>query len=257
MKGIRRYFQWLVGDDQGKVVELIDITQEDGEYFYNFEDGESCNLSYICAATNDKNMLRGKAMVEVPGPYNAWKFEEIKTGSFTTADDEHVVVPPLEDILNQDKDGNISSAVGTKRLIPPKDYHIIGMPLPSLEEYLRRPKEEKAQSSGVMVTIKNEVPEEPVKPVTSTPKQEERKPNVNEHDPVYILVKTCKKHDTEISMTVNISLPSKSTYNFAKAEFEDGGEKFIDMLADTLDMTEIEKSIKSALKQAYESQSAE
>lgn len=264
MNNLKRYFQWLVGDDQGKVVELIDITQEDGEYFYNFDDGESCNMSYVCAATTDKNMLKGKAMVEVPGPYNAWKFEEIKTGSFTTAEDEHVVVPPLEDILGQDKDGNLSSAVGTKRLIPPKSNPIKGMPLPSVQDYLRRPKEEKvSQSSGVMVTIKNDLGEEPMKEVIKTParieeeRREEKKSNINEHDPVYILVKTCKKHETEISMTVNISLPSKSTYNFAKSEFEGGGDKFIEMLADTLDIKEIEKSLKTALKEAYESQSAD
>lgn len=260
MNGIKRYFQWLVGDDQGKVVELIDITQEDGEYFYNFDDGESCNMSYVCAATTDKNMLKGKAMVEVPGPYNAWKFEEIKTGSFTTAEDEHVVVPPLEDILGQDKDGNLSSAVGTKRLIPPKSNPIKGMPLPSVQEYLRQSKEEKLpQSSGVTVTIKNDLAEEPVREVIKTPArvEEEKKQNVNEHDPVYILVKTCKKHETEISMTINISLPSKSTYNFAESEFENGGEKFIEMLADTLDIKEIEKSLKAALKQAYTSQSTD
>lgn len=264
MNNMRRYFQWLVGDDQGKVVELVDITQEDGEYFYNFDDGESCNMSYVCAATTDKNALRGKAMVEVPGPYNAWRFEEVKTGSFTTAEDEHIVIPPLEDILGQDKDGNLSSAVGTKRLIPPKSNPIKGMPLPSVQDYLRRPKEEKLQqSSGVMVTIKNDLGEESVKEVVKTPahieeeRREEKKSNVNEHDPVYILMKTCKKHETEISMTVNISLPSKSTYNFAKSEFEGGGDKFIEMLTSTIDTTSISESIKKALKDVYESQSSE
>lgn len=268
MNNLKRYFQWLVGDDQGKVVELIDITQEDGEYFYNFDDGESCNMSYVCAATTDKNMLKGKAMVEVPGPYNAWKFEEIKAGSFTTAENEHIVVPPLEDILGQDKDGNLSSAVGTKKIIPPKSNPIKGMPLPSVQDYLRRPKEEKLpQSSGVIVTIKNDLEEEqvkePVKEVVKTPahieeeKREEKKPIINEYDPVYILLETCKKHDTEISMTVNISLPSKSTYNFAKSELSGGGEKFIEMLVSTLDIKEIEKSLKTALKEAYESQSAD
>ena len=259
MNGMRRYFQWLVGDDRGKVVEFIDITQEDGEYFYNFDDGESCNMSYICPATNDKNMLKGKAMVEVPGPHNAWKFEEIKTGSFTTADDEHIVVPPLEDIIGQSKDGNVESAVGTMRLIAPKSNPIKGMPLPSVQEYLRQApaKQVASQSSGVVnIEVKSEQVETKVQPVQipqDIPHVEE-KPKHNVSDPVHILVNTCKKHDTEISMTVNVALPSISTYNFAKSEVENGGDKFIDIIAETLDMTEISKSIKSAIREAYESQ---
>lgn len=263
MNGMRRYFQWLVGDDRGKVVEFIDITQEDGEYFYNFDDGESCNMAYICPATNDKNMLKGKAMVEVPGPYNAWKFEEIKTGSFTTAEDEHVVVPPLEDIVGQSKDGNVDSAVGTMRLIAPKSNPIKGMPLPSVQEYMRKAPEKavpQQHSSGVNIVLKNDLQssqEEIAAEVKETPvvvEKKEKKPVVPITDPVHILVNTCKKHDTAISMTVVVSLPSLSTYNFAKSEFENGGEKFIDILADSIDTTTIAQGIKSAIKQAYESQ---
>ena len=262
MKGMRRYFQWLVGDDRGKVVEFIDITQEDGEYFFNFDDGESCNMAYICAATNDKNILKGKAMVEVPGPHNAWKFEEIKTGSFTTAEDEHVEVPPLEDILGQSKDGNVESAVGTMRLIAPKNNPIKGMPLPSIQEYLRQPKEPKEskedaalKASGINIQVTTERVEEKV-PEPEV-KQEPKVVSVPITDPVHILVNTCKKHDTEISMTINVSLPSKSTYNFAKSEFEGGAEKFIEILAATIDTSSISDSIKKALKDAYESQSAD
>lgn len=266
MKGMKRYFQWLVGDDRGKVVEFIDITQEDGEYFFNFDDGESCNMAYICAATNDKNILKGKAMVEVSGPYNAWKFEEIKTGNFTTAEDEHIEVPPLEDILRQSKDGNVESAVGTMRLIAPKSNPIKGMPLPSIQEYLRQPKEPKEnkedaalKASGINIQVTAEhvgekVSEPEVKP---EPKPESKPVSVPITDPVHILVNTCKKHDTEISMTINVSLPSKSTYNFAKSEFEGGADKFIEILAATIDTSSISNSIKKALKDAYESQSNE
>lgn len=263
---MRRYFQWLVGDDRGKVVEFIDITQEDGEYFFNFDDGESCNMAYICSATTDKNMLKGKAMVEVPGPHNAWRFEEIKTGSFTTAEDEHVVVPPLEDILGQSNDGNVNSAVGAMRLIAPKTNPIKGMPLPSVQEYLRqpaRPVKETAKEaetitpplpSGVEITVTTET-SMPVEPKRET--LETKHPSVPATDPVHILVNTCKKHVTDIPMTVSVSLPSVTTYNFAKSEFENGDQKFIDILADTIDVSVIFDSIKKALREAYESQSAE
>ena len=254
---MKRYFQWLVGDDRGKVVEFIDITQEDGEYFYNFEDGESCNMAYICPATNDKNMLKGKAMVEVPGPYNAWKFEEIKTGSFTTAKDEHIVVPPLEDILNQSNDGNVESAVGTMRLIAPKINPIKGMPLPSVQEYLRgasKPEEQPA-ASGVNVKLMNVQEKEEI-PTQETAQYHvetvKREPKVSSADPVAILVSTCKKHDTEITMSVNISLPSLTTYVFANSEFENGGEKFLDILVDSIDTSKVLDSLKTAIKTAYE-----
>ena len=256
---MKRYFQWLVGDDRGKVVEFVDITQEDGEYFYNFDDGESCNMSYICAATNDKNMLKGKAMVEVSGPYNAWRFEEIKTRNFTTAKDEHIEVPPLEDVLGQSKDGNVESAVGTMRLIAPKTNPIKGMPLPSVQEYLRELKTEKytiPNASGVDTEVilnkteesKSESPE-----ISETPKtnKEDVIEGIPADDPVYILVKTCKKHDTEITMTVNIDLPSKSIYEFAKSEFENGDEKFINILAELIKIDNITDAIKNALNDAY------
>ena len=268
---MQRYFQWLVGDDRGKVVELVDITQEDGEYFYNFDDGESCNLSYICPGTSDKKMLRGKAMVEVPGPYNAWKFEEVKMGSFTTAEHEHVDVPPLADILNQSESGMLEqSAVGTLNMIPPKNNHVKNMPLPDIQEYLREnrnpkpvpkpvalggpstpkvepqaqePEPAPRRSSGLNVTVHDNTED----------KEQERKPEKKQDisDPVHILVNTCKKHPTEISLTVTLNLPGKGTYSFAKDEFENGGEKFISCLVGMISTEEIEAALKSALEEAY------
>jgi hypothetical protein len=267
---MQRYFQWLVGDDRGKVVELVDITQEDGEYFYNFDDGESCNLSYICPGTSDKKMLRGKAMVEVPGPHNAWTFEEIKMGSFMTAEHEHVDVPPLADILNQSENGTLEqSAVGTLNMIPPKNNHVKNMPLPDIREYLREnrnpkpapapvptqkpvelggpntPKvnpvpEQHVRSSNVSVTVHDNTEESVAKPV---------KKDVS--DPVHILVNTCKKHPTEINLTVTLNLPGRGTYNFAKDEFENGDEKFISCLVDMISTEEIENALKKALEDAY------
>ena len=40
----QRYFQWLDGELAGTVETLIDITQEEDEFFYHFASGESCNL---------------------------------------------------------------------------------------------------------------------------------------------------------------------------------------------------------------------
>lgn len=257
---MRHYFQWLVGDDRGKVVELADITQEDGEFFYNFIDGESCNLSYICPATSDKKQLRGKAMVEVPGPYNCWKFEEIKMGSFTTAEHEQVDVPPLEDIIGMNGDNSLDhSALGTMNLIPPKPNPIKGMPLPDIQEYLREePKNNKPKSSGVTTAVQTESVEKKEETVSSAPVKEEprvfipqNKQNVS--DPVHILVNTCKKHVSTVDLKMELSLPSVSTYNFAKSEFENGDEKFIDAITDSIPMDTIIKAVRDSLREAYES----
>lgn len=262
---MKRYFQWLVGDDRGKVVELVDITQEDGEYFFNFDDGESCNMSYICAATNDKKKLINKAMVEVPGPYNAWKFEEIKMGTFTTAEHEVVDVPPLEDIVGMNGDNSLDkSALGTMNLIPPKNNPIKGMPLPSIQEYLREEQKSVRTASNISVTVHDnthehavvdnnaETAEEPAhmpQPRIFTPPQ---RVSVDETDPVYILVKTCKKHESSVDLKIALSLPSISTYNFAKSEFEDGDKKFIDAIANSITVETVMNALKDALRNAYE-----
>lgn len=262
---MKRYFQWIVGDDRGKVVELVDITQEDGEYFFNFDDGESCNMSYICPATNDKKKLVNKAMVEVPGPYNAWKFEEIKMGTFTTAEHEVVDVPPLEDIVGMNGDNSLDkSALGTMNLIPPKNNPIKGMPLPSIREYLREDQRAARAASNVSVTVHDntrehavvdnaaETAEDPAyvpQPMAFAPPQ---KQSVDETDPVHILVKTCKKHESSVDLKIALSLPSISTYNFAKSEFEDGDKKFIDAIADSITVETVMDALKDALRSAYE-----
>lgn len=258
---MKRYFQWLVGDDRGKVVELIDITQEDGEYFFNFDDGESCNMSYICPATNDKKRLVNKAMVEVPGPHNAWRFEEIKMGTFTTAEHEVIDVPPLQDIVGMNGDNSLDkSALGTMNLIPPKNNPIKGMPLPDIRDYLRdepKPKREVAANVGVTVhdntidhaIINNLAEDLNPEPRVFTPPTRQ---TVDETDPVHILVKTCKKHESSVDLKISLSLPSISTYNFAKSEFEDGDKKFIDAIANSISVDTVMDALKDALRTAYE-----
>ena len=55
-----------------------------------------------------------------------------------------------------------------------------------------------------------------------------------------------------VSLSLTINLPSKSIYNIAKAEFDNGGEKFVDCLVEQMDVNEIVKSISDALRMSYE-----
>ena len=75
--------------------------------------------------------------------------------------------------------------------------------------------------------------------------------NINSSDPVWIMMEKAKKFDTEVSINMVISLPSKSLYNVAKESFENGGETVVEYIISNLDLEEIKNSLKIALKEAY------
>ena len=78
MKKQRRYFQWIDGEMKGDIVTLESIEEFEGETFYNFDDGESCNLRYISKMTNSHLDLKNKFMVEIESPSNPSTFETIQ-----------------------------------------------------------------------------------------------------------------------------------------------------------------------------------
>ena len=53
---------------KGEIAILENITEFEGETFYNFDDGESCNLRFISKMTNSKIDLKNKFMVEIESP---------------------------------------------------------------------------------------------------------------------------------------------------------------------------------------------
>lgn len=71
-------------------------------------------------------------------------------------------------------------------------------------------------------------------------------------DPVWVMMDKAKKFDTEVPMSLTISLPSKSLYNVAKESFEDGGNKVVEYIISNLDDTQLKASLKQALREAYE-----
>ena len=247
----QRYFQWLDGELAGTVETLIDITQEEDEFFYHFASGESCNLRYIAKMTNDVGEIKDKFMVEILSPNDPWVTETISTKRVQVMDENageiFVEAPALEDITGASGAGanlNIEkSKLGTKKYRAPR-YKGPFYDLPNIDDYMKD-EEIPAPKKPEIQQVQRE---EPVIPTpTATPKIS----NVSEADPVRILAKTCKKHPTEINLTLNINLPSKSIYNIAESEFEDGGKNFVDCLVEDIDITEIVKSLSVALRQAY------
>lgn len=249
----KRYFQWLDGDLAGSVEVLKNITQEEDEYFYNFESDESCNLRFIGKITGNVGDLKGKAMVEIISPNDPWIAETITTKRVQVMDENagetYVDAPPLEDITGASGSGaNLDiaeSKLGQKKYRAPR-YKGPYFDLPSIDEYMKN--DDPVQIAAPVQAAPVQQVVQPVIPV-ETPKISA----VSETDPVRILAKTCKKHSTEINLTININLPSKAIYNIAESEFENGGKNFVDCLVEDIDIKEIVRSISDALKTAYAS----
>ena len=78
----KRYFQWLSGDNIGKVVEFNRVEEDEDMMFFVFtnSDGmeERCNVDFI-ADIKEKNPI-GKYMIEVSDPNNIWHFQETYVG---------------------------------------------------------------------------------------------------------------------------------------------------------------------------------
>ena len=254
----KRYFQWLHGDLAGSVEVLKNITQEEDEYFYNFESDESCNLRFIGKITGNVGDLKGKAMVEIISPNDPWIAETITTKRVQVMDENagetYVDAPPLEDITGASGSGaNLDiaeSKLGQKKYRAPR-YKGPYFDLPSIDEYMKSDDPVQIAAPVQAAPVQAAPVQQVIQPVipVETPKISA----VSETDPVRILAKTCKKHSTEINLTININLPSKAIYNIAESEFENGGKNFVDCLVEDIDIKEIVRSISDALKTAYAS----
>ena len=252
MRKQKRYFQWIDGEMKGDIVLLESIEEFEGETFYNFDDGESCNLRFISKMTNSTADLKNKFMVEIESPSNPWTLEKIQPKKYIdeSMKGEDIDIPSLHDILQAHGDTtNIeNSDIGKDRLVPPrKEQRIID--LPSIDEYRIKAEEPKKdpvveQPKSVETKVENQE-------VVEQPKQVENK-QVS-FDPVKILVDSCKKHDTPVELSLNMKLPSKYIANIASSEFEDGFEKFIDCIVSDIDTKMIIAELKKALSSAYSS----
>ena len=250
MRKQKRYFQWIDGEMKGDIVLLESIEEFEGETFYNFDDGESCNLRFISKMTNSTSDLKNKFMVEIESPSNPWTLEQIQPKKYIdeSMKGEDIDIPSLHDMLQAHGDTtNIeNSDIGKDRLVPPrKEQRIID--LPSIDEYRIKKEEPK----------KDPVVEQPKTVETKVEKQEvveQPKPVENKQisfDPVKILVDSCKKHDTPVELSLNMKLPSKYIANIASSEFEDGFNKFIDCIVSDIDTKMIIAELKKSLSSAY------
>ena len=260
MKKQRRYFQWIDGEMKGDIVTLESIEEFEGETFYNFDDGESCNLRYISKMTNSQLDLKNKFMVEIESPSNPWTFETIQPKKYIdeSMKGEDIDIPSLHDILQAHGDTTTieNSDIGTEKLVPPrKEQRLIE--LPSISDFAVKsdPIIQKSIDNNHSVEINNKEETSTQQTIQKNILSEQKENNgyetVNSFDPVRILVDSCKKHETPVELSLNMNLPSKYIANIASSEFEDGFDKFIDCIVKDIDTKLIISELKTALKQAY------
>jgi hypothetical protein len=218
-----RFFQWLSSDRKGQIVIYDDVVEDDGEIYVCFKDGSRVNENFVLAINvKDPN---GKLVAEIEGPNNHWQFKEKLVGREEerwelNGDGERVCIQPFIE--------------GKKitELIPPR---------PSHSKFGELKRQEQPVIQNDISIIQNET----IKPVTS---------NSDKNDPVTIMLDKSKKIDTEISMNLTISLPSKELYNIIKSNFEDGDKKTLEYIICNMNTEAIKTSIKDALQTMYNNQ---
>lgn len=220
-----RYFQWIMGERQGEVVVFDGVEEEDGIVFINFKDGSRINDEFV-GEINAK-ALDGKMMAEVESPTNIWTFDEKMVGEEKEKWEENgagerVCVQPA-----------VAGRKVTKLIPPRKTTSKFGN--------LKQPNYTQTSTGGNQ----------------STPEPEETKSSLSNSDPVFIMMNKSKKIDSEVNMTLTISLPSQSLFDVVSESFEDGNGKGLDYIIDSIDISEIKKSLRDGIDSMYNDKEAE
>lgn len=266
-----RYFQWIEGENAGTVTTLDSITAFDGEYFYNFADGDVCNQRFVAPMTRNAKSLEGKVVVEIATPNDPWVIEKIQAKKYVNPkNNEEYEIPPLEDIVKAEgKSCSVNSAVGQYKYIPPK-YRGEMWGLPSIDDYFQDEDSSVEEDITPVLVKSTDIAVEKVAPADITPdrtpdtvsvqqqdicqdiQQDKKKSSTEDTDPVAIIIKNCKKYPTEVTLSLNIWLPQSSMFKMVAADFENGTDKFVDCVVNGIDMEYVKDALKDALKSSYE-----
>lgn len=264
----KRYFQWLSGDNIGKVVEFNRVEEDEDMMFFVFtnSDGmeERCNVDFI-ADIKEKNPI-GKYMVEVSDPNNIWHFQETYVGGQEERWEKNekgqlvcvapaipgkrkvVPIPPKPSL---DRFGiDYKPASTTNNTVIENDKSIMTTGYVDARTDEERQRDNELYQTAVITTSASTFVDTGNYIEYNEIKNENKFENSN--DPVVILAKNAKKHDANIDMQLEISLPSKSLYTMIKNDFENGTETFFDYIISSIDINSIKDAIRESLKNAYE-----
>jgi len=209
-----RYFQWIVGERRGEVMVFDSVIEEDGLIFIVFKDGSRINEDLVAEINVEK--LDGKLMAEVENPSNVWSFKDEWVGREeelweTNAEGESVCVIPF--------------TPGRKvvHIIPPRKSTSKFGNLPTAPHHHN------------LLSVE-------ILPQKNT---------INTGDPVYIMMDKSKKVDTEVNMTLTISLPSQSLFDVVSESFEDGSNKALEYIIENIDIKDIKSALRAGIDSMY------
>jgi hypothetical protein len=221
----KRFFQYLGGERLGEVVIFDKVEEEDGQIFIVFKDGSRCDETLIIPL--NQRTYSSELLAEVENPQNIWTFKE-------------------EWIGRQEEKYDLNSAGEKVCVLPFLPGRKKITPIPPKPTTSRFGKIDKSTNISSQNNITSAEENKALLSSSNTVQQS------NLNDPVYLMCEKAKKFDSEISMTLIISLPKKSLYNVAKESFENGGEKVIEYIIQNLDNNLIKESLKQSLLESYE-----
>jgi len=92
--------------------------------------------------------------------------------------------------------------------------------------------------------------------VTSIVYGESQKSRIDSDSPIYSLLKKQKKNMVEVSIKIELNLPSKELYGVLSSSFEDAENEIIEFVIDGIDIEDIKKSLSESIKRNYYSPSS-
>lgn len=87
--------------------------------------------------------------------------------------------------------------------------------------------------------------------VTSIVYTESPKSGLDPDSPIYNLLKKQKKNMVEVSIKIELNLPSKELYGVLSSSFEDAENEIIKFVIDGIDIEDIKKSLSESIKRNY------
>jgi hypothetical protein len=231
-----RHFQWLVGERRGEILLMDSIAEDDGMIFIEFKDNSRMSEEFIMNL--NETDATGKFMAEIENPSKCWTFEEKMVGEETgriEKDWESQVnyeIPSVTEIMTDGAKVPVKKKQVT--LIPPaKTRQAV------VESRFGTIVQAPVVAAPVVVSINPDIPDE------SSVSQMDRS------DPVYIMMDKAKKVDTEVDMTLIISLPTQSLFDVIKDSFEDGGSKGLEYIIESIDISKIKESLKKGIDELF------
>jgi len=233
-----RYFQWLTGERRGEVLILDTIVEEDGNLFLTFKDNSRINEDFV--ANLNVTDVTGKMMAEVENTSKLWQFKEEVINT-----DDGYVFQDWESQVKYDVPSTTEIASDGQKIPTKKKKITLIPPLSTRGDVVK---------SKFGTIINTPVPPAPVPQI---PEVELQKSNIDQNDPVWIMMNKSKKKDIEVNMTLTISLPPQSLFDVVKDSFEDGDTKALEYIIENIDISDIKIALKEGIREMYNPPSGE